>query len=184
MKRWAFAIIVIFGLHGHAAADPVLNPENGHYYERIDIAPGVTWDEAKALAEGMVFMGAAGHLATITGEKENKWIVLNLANPSTDLLDHWLGGYQEEGATEPNQGWHWVTGEVWSYTNWFPGFEPNGSGGGMRLEFDAPDEHSDVSGFWGDENPAVLNAGFIVEFEPYPNTIPSTVLPLLLGPLP
>ena len=49
------------------------------------------------------------------------------------LIDrYWLGGFQDltsPNYSEPSGGWTWVTGEPWSYTNWFPG-EPNNTGGG------------------------------------------------------
>ena len=55
---------------------PILNPDNGHYYERIDAQ--VNWWQAKALAESLSFLGAPGHLAAISSFEENWWIADNL----------------------------------------------------------------------------------------------------------
>jgi len=114
MKRLllAIALVLVFSLPVIAA--PAFNPSNGHYYEKID-DNSVTWTEAKTDAEQMTFMGVSGHLATVTSQNENDWLVSTFALENGDYL---LGGYQEEGASELDEGWHWITGEPWGYTNW------------------------------------------------------------------
>ena len=102
--------------------------ENGHYYELIK--KDVNWNEAKEYAEkrefeknGVVYKG---YLATLTSQEENSWVVENLVSPTGkgDVYP-WLGGYQVQGYNNnPSEGWKWVTGEDWSWTNWNEG-EPN-----------------------------------------------------------
>jgi tRNA A-37 threonylcarbamoyl transferase component Bud32 len=94
---------------------------NGHYYERVD-ARQITWAAAKAAAEHERFLGATGHLATITSQAENEFIVANLL---TSLGSFWLGGYQPEGSAEPDGNWRWITGEPWNYTHWSSGQPDN-----------------------------------------------------------
>jgi hypothetical protein len=66
-----------------------------------------------------------GYLATITSPEENSWIIENiLSTISTSDTCLWLGGYQLEGYDNPSEGWRWITGETWSWTNWNKG-EPN-----------------------------------------------------------
>ncbi|MEM4721640.1 MAG: C-type lectin domain-containing protein, partial [Candidatus Methanomethylicaceae archaeon] len=105
--------ILILGIgvtwfHGKTKADSqrVQNPENGHWYQRINAS--MSWNGAKSycLAQG-------GHLVTIGSASENAF-VYNLASGA------WLGATDQE--QEGN--WHWVTGEPWTYTNWAP-YEPN-----------------------------------------------------------
>jgi len=95
---------------------------NGHYYELIFDA--LAFDDARVLAASMSYEGLQGHLATITSAEENEAICAYVA-PN----ECWVGGYQEEGASEPAGGWRWVTEEPWEYENWAGG-EPNDAHGG------------------------------------------------------
>ena len=99
------------------ARTPSLTPSSSHVQETA----GLSWNAADDLATA-----AGGHLATITSEEEDDWVI---ANQVRNFYKTWLGGFQPEGTGEPNQGWEWVTGEAWNYTNWSPGGEPNNSGG-------------------------------------------------------
>lgn len=84
---------------------------------------GYTWIEAFELAESRNL-----HLATITSEQEQNLIISNFKNAvleaqntiSPDAGFVWLGGTDifSEGQ------WEWVTGEPFSYSNWFS-TEPN-----------------------------------------------------------
>jgi len=142
-------------------AEPILNPNNGHYYERI--TGDITWTDAKSAAEGMSNMCVNGHLATITSDEENWWMVENLGGEL--ILDHWLGGYLDEG------NWKWVTGEPWDYTNWWDGYgwtEP--SGDGDAIEFDDAEQSPPIPGYWNDLDKNRAEKGFIVEFDQIPDT--------------
>jgi hypothetical protein len=92
-------------------------------------------------------------LATITSADENLFITNNFNED-----DKWLGGIQPPGSSEPDEGWQWITGEIWSYTNWNVGEPNNINEGEDRLHyFDGP--------VWNDVNPIHLTNGYIVEFE-------------------
>ena len=105
---------------------------NGHYYEVIGESAGLTWDQANVAAQN-----AGGYLATITSEAENEF-VFNLINDPVywnGTRGPWIGGYQPAG-NAPAEGWQWVTGESFSYTNWSSG-QPNDALGNdeNRLHF-------------------------------------------------
>ena len=94
---------------------------NGHWYQAS--SSQVRWSEAV-----MRSIEIGGHLATIQSASENDFVT----SASTGLTC-WIGG-----SRAPNtqlacaDGWNWITGEVWSYTNWNPA-EPNGVGGCSEL---------------------------------------------------
>ena len=56
-------------------ADPILNPVNGHYYQLVEIYPGLNWYEAKAAAEALEHNRMPGYLAAITTEQEEDFVV-------------------------------------------------------------------------------------------------------------
>lgn len=96
------------------------------------------------MAKNMDYMGIQGHLATITSDEENWWIVENLGGALT--LDHWLGGIKN------NDDWQWITGEVWDYTNWWNTngwLEPSGEHN-AALQFDDMEKEPPVPGYWND----------------------------------
>jgi hypothetical protein len=149
---------------------PILNPINGNHYQRI-AGPGITWAQALLDAQAMTFNGVSGHLATLTEQSENDF-VFSLGN----VHYHFIGGFQNLSSpsySEPGGGWEWVTGEAWSYTNWWLPNEPNNtgptgaedslellSGGGFGQSWnDVADTHS---------------AGYIVEFDTGTQTPPGT----------
>jgi|GEM_PF-2550671 len=67
-----------------------------------------------------------GHLATITSQEENDFvmnnIIIGLSDQPSVLDQFWMGGYNESGSI-----WKWITGEPLIYTNWAPQ-EPNNGG--------------------------------------------------------
>ncbi len=107
---------------------PAYNSQNGHYYDIITGQHGITWLQANSSAQSLTYKGLQGHLVTITSEEENNFIVAEYGTYFTNL-DYFIGGIQPPGSAEPDGGWTWVTGEQWSYTNWYPG-EPNNHYGG------------------------------------------------------
>jgi hypothetical protein len=86
---------------------------NGNWYTRIDTV--VLWPEAKLAAESL-----GGHLATPTTAAENAFVGA-LSMDGFFNVKH-LGGRKVGNI------WQWVTGEQWSFTNWYPG-EPNNNNG-------------------------------------------------------
>lgn len=130
---------------------------NGHYYESVSTP--LTWETANSAANAAVYLGLAGHLATVTSQPENDFIIANFSNPQ------FLGGYQPDGSIEPAGGWAWVTGESWSYTNWASG-EPNNSGSTEKyLEYFAGGPN------WNDVSGSATRT-YVVEYEvPEPSTL-------------
>src|SRR5262245_50458951 len=60
-----------------AAAAPIEWAGNGHFYDAI-AAGGLAWSSARRRAEAMTHQGMKGHLATITSEAENRFIISRL----------------------------------------------------------------------------------------------------------
>jgi len=153
---------------------------NGHWYEAFasSVAGNKNWDEANAHAQAQTFLGAQGHLATITSAGEDAFVAA--LNGSSYLL----GGFQPPGSPEPAGGWQWVTGEPWGYTNWDTD-QPNNFYGlqGNPIPFGSPEEvlafHNNPR--WNDlprlENSSSAFGGWIVEYDVVPE--PSSLLLLL-----
>ncbi|MHC4743607.1 MAG: lectin-like protein [Planctomycetota bacterium] len=161
----SFLVINSFSV---SSAAPVLNTDNGHYYERFDFDPDsdpyCDWYEARSRAEDM-----GGYLATITSSSEQGFIVNNLGGDLT--RDHWLGAYQDPS---PNGPWTWITGEQWGYTNW-ASWEPDGpwTGDPMTVVF----HKTTPLGWWCDVSvyhPAI--EGYIVEWVSNPIPAPGAIL--------
>jgi hypothetical protein len=134
---------------------------NDHFYEKVVVTGGITWNDAKVAAEL-----CGGYLATITSDTEQTFINTYVA-PIPPQQAYWLGGYQPPGSDEPAGDWRWVTGEEFVYTNWYS-LEPNNNG----------DENAMVTWYynqWNDVPASYLeNNGYIME-TPEPATL------LLLG---
>ncbi|MBO5372956.1 MAG: hypothetical protein J6A75_09590 [Lachnospiraceae bacterium] len=82
---------------------------NGHYYKFVnEVVDAYT-------AEYMCDVNGA-HLVTLTSAEEEEFVKTNLSG-ETDI---WLGAKKEKGT------WKWVTGEVFSYTNWHVDEPSNG----------------------------------------------------------
>lgn len=118
MKRLMIFIIglsFVYVFTGIAYADSakIQNPDNGHWYQRIDTI--IRWHNAKAHCETL-----GGHLVTISSAQENSFVNALYNARTVGGGWNWLGATDEriEGL------WEWVTGEDWGYTNWAPG-EPN-----------------------------------------------------------
>lgn len=74
----------------------------------------ITWSDAKAAAQA-----AGGHLATITSPGEQNAVLAQIGGGVSG--DTWIGAQQPPGSVEPDQGYAWVTGEPFLYTNWGSG---------------------------------------------------------------
>jgi hypothetical protein len=101
---------------------------NGHFYKHV-VGNALSWANAEAAAETMTICDGVvkGHLATLTTADEDAFVFnqVNLYGYDTPERGPWLGGFQPANSDEPpfTMGRQWVTGEVWSYTNW-AGDEP------------------------------------------------------------
>ena len=82
----------------------------------------LTWGDAKAVAEAASFLGANGHLVTLSSQAENEFVWSNIVGDQS--RPGWLGGFQPDGSAEPDGGWQWATIEPFTFTNWSSG-EPN-----------------------------------------------------------
>ncbi len=119
------AAMLLTMLTGVASADPAQWSVNGHFYDVVSVPSTISWEQANAAATA-----AGGYLATITSRAENEFVFSLVNNPTYwhGYSGPWLGGYQYPPTQQPNANWRWVTGELWSYTNWQAG-QPNDSGG-------------------------------------------------------
>jgi len=123
----------------YSTAAIVQNPSNGHFYELV-LTGGITWDQANDAANARP---GNWYLATITDATENAFIESLLA-PGTPYFEEnclssnlvgrvcngiWLGGTSSSNAS---QDWSWVTGEVWSFTDWGP-TAPFGNGDRLQI---------------------------------------------------
>ncbi|MDD4032799.1 MAG: SUMF1/EgtB/PvdO family nonheme iron enzyme, partial [Bacteroidales bacterium] len=124
---------------------------NLHYYELVEVPEGLTWDQAKIAAETATLNGIPGYLATINSAEENSFIVEYYQNVIQGSA--WIGGDQESGKAA-DQGWRWVTGEPWTYTNWrIYNPEPNDCYGSypedaLEIMFNLND--ATAHGYWND----------------------------------
>jgi hypothetical protein len=120
---------------------------NGHEYELVN-AEGITWTDARAAAQA-----GGWDLVTVTSLAENDFIVASiLSSGSTASRSHyWIG--LTDAAVEGS--YQWVTGEAFSYANWWGG-EPNNSGDEDYGAYDyregwawndAPDNVGQIYGF-------------------------------------
>jgi len=113
------------------------------------------------------------------GEMEDGTSLFTLSGP-------FLGGFQGDGAQEPNEGWFWVSGEPMNWTNWLqegldtgvhiaPDNQPNNSARGTQNvlafgEVDHPASYwCDVSHLMGTYGSGRLPShGFIIEYAAKP----------------
>lgn len=155
----AFSLTLLISVQ--AGAQVFINPANGHGYERV-LAPAITWTQARAAASARSFAGRRGGLATLTSASEQNFVIANL----TPLQDHWLGGAQRPGFSEPASGWSWITGEDFGpFTTWAP-LEPDdaGVGGQDHLMGAIANSWDDVA----DNHPTIV--GYIVEYPLFSST--------------
>ena len=143
---------------------------NGHWYEPIAVGdPGISWTAARDAAAAM-----GGYLATVHSDAENDFIFALVADDSywhPTRGGPWIGGYQLPDATEPDEGWTWVTGESWTYDNWADG-QPDEW---MNRNQDYLHYHTQTGGpVWDDAQDDNGLYGYVVEYIPEP-----TILSLL-----
>lgn len=161
------------------SASPVYYSVSGHYYEAIN-EHGVTWKEANLAAQSSSYSGVKGHLATITSQGENDFIVTQLGRT---VDGYWLGGIQPDESPEPAGGWQWVTGESWGYTNWNSGEPSNSYGGDQGIHPRRWPENAlqitwwHTGGKWNDVPDDIPMYGYVVEYDtnqPIPPELPTT----------
>jgi hypothetical protein len=168
-KTMLSAIFILCFLIPIIDAAPIYYPGTGHYYERVNET--IEWPDAKTAAEQSVYLGIPGHLATITTPEEDQWIQNNLggtqSGPGYETpFAHFLGGYQEANASHVAEGWIWITGEPWDFTNWSPG-EPDDENNQSVLAYNGL--------YWSDTQLDNHWLGYVVEYDPAVIPEPSTI---------
>lgn len=168
MRVQMVAFLVLAALTGKLLAEPAYFAGTGHWYEAVKVAGGVTWGEAytNALRRG-------GYLCAITNASENAFAASLVdisyysdVSMNNDILGPWLGGLRH--ANESN--WRWVTGEAFTYFNWYSN-QPDGYGGSeQRLQYY---NRASIGSTWGDHpgDPIYgysLPRGYIVEYDQPP----------------
>jgi len=142
---------------------PTQDPVGGHNYLAVK-QPNITWDAAQAIAAGSTWSGQPGHLATLTDQAENDFVYA-----LADVHWFWVGGYQDvndPAYSEPLGAWKWVTGETWSYANWYAG-EPNNTGAhGDENYLELLTAAGGFADAWNDAHPLEHPAGYVVEYGP------------------
>lgn len=147
-----------------AKAAPIEWTGDGHYYDVVNRS--IMWAGAESAAEASSYLGVAGHLVTITSAAEGLWLTNTFGFAALDF--HWAGGYLPDGA--PPDGWRWVTGEPWVYTNWGPG-EPNGYPNENRLDLRDGQTAGGIT--WNDfRGGGWVDSGYVVEYD-----VPAPVVP-------
>ena len=148
--------------------EPVPWAVNGHLYQAVWVATGITWPDAQAAATQ-----AGGYLATITSADEDALAYALVCDPIFWVMDAhgnglgpWLGGLQPAGSVEPGGGWQWVTGEPMTYLNWTPGEPSNAQGTEDRLHFLGLQTLQGSQ--WNDVPASVPLCGYLIEYPQHP----------------
>ena len=140
-----------------AASQPAAEPPKPHTYQVV--VADVSWEEAKNAAQE-----AGGYLAVITSQEEFTTIASQAESSGVRYL--WLGAQSSGGQ------FTWLTGEEFTYQNWYPG-EPSGT------DSDGTPENYlcmwKVNGVWSfnDQRNDILSAGvsasgkigYVIEYE-------------------
>jgi hypothetical protein len=133
-----------------AQTDSEVLEYEGNSYQLID--KWLYWEEAKAACEEW-----NGHLVTVNSSGEDEFIFDNFIAPGGLP---WLGGTDEGSEGD----WRWVTGEPFSYTNWWPGQPDNYCESGGCENYLAFGNHM-IDAWWDQENQAKT---FICEWDTEP----------------
>ncbi len=168
------AAVALGLLLSRPASAQVLDQANGHYYDIIDQA--FHWDDAINAAAAHTYNGMQGYLVTITSQQENDFLTNTFGDRAREK---WAGAFRTGDGSDPNAGWHWLTGETWDYTNWAPG-EPNNAGGvENRMSLKGG---GNPLGTWNDTSFDSFS-GYIIEYSPtpVPESSPAVSFGLLLA---
>ncbi|AUC16354.1 hypothetical protein BTO06_14875 [Tenacibaculum sp. SZ-18] len=150
-------------------------PSTQHYYEFVsDI--GVSWSQARDLAENRTYFGLRGYLVTITSADE-----ANFVGEQSNGAG-WIGGTDQETEGE----WKWVTGPESGTIFWYGNFngstpnfafwnsgEPNDFGEGEDYAH-ITDDSVGIIGSWNDlqlngDTGVYEPKGYIVEYGGWPD---------------
>ena len=129
---------------------------NGHWYAGIWVGSPVTWRAARLLAEQR-----GGHLATPSSSSEDLFLRSTFLPGGLYRPDYvcCLGPYI--GAFNDGEGWRWVDGTPWTFSNWCPG-NPNENPFSVVVYFGPPDR------LWQDQNdvlPEYMSYSYMIEWD-------------------
>lgn len=137
---------------------------NGHWYEAV-LSPDINWTSANDAA---LARSGNWHLATITSQEENTFI-LSLFAGQSDFWGYrvtsslvgpvyrgpWIGA---SSSSNSSNDWSWGTGEPWTYSAWGP-YEPFRNGD--KVFFSQFGSSRRIG--WNDAPGRYLTTGYIVE---------------------
>lgn len=108
---WLIAI-GLWGISLSAVAEPIFNPDYGHYYELVVSDKDLTFDEAAEASRKRTFKGVAGHLLTVIDGAEAAFLLKHQQIFSTGSSS-WIGLRSDEqtGFFEFDYDYTWVTGQ-------------------------------------------------------------------------
>lgn len=185
--------------------DPIQSferPEGGmHYYEVVLVeSMNVSWVQAAILAAS-----EGGYLASLTTPQENAfvfglvddekyyWQFPDDYTPDSHYrikIGPFLGGIRVSDTEDSVDGWQWVSGEDWTYTNWAQNLndgvtdrdprdntQPNGAGrqnvmgfGELNVPVPTWGDYWDTVSQYGERGmPTGYNKGFVIEYDEMPN---------------
>src|SRR5207253_463263 len=81
---------------------------NDHWYELVSQA-GINYQDAKAAASGMSYLGIQGHLVTWSTQAE--YVFTLGASLVNNAPGYWFGAERADELGTPTQNWVWVNGE-------------------------------------------------------------------------
>lgn len=176
-----------------------------HFYELIYLPDGnLNWYQAAYLADN-----AGGYLACVTSVEENTFLFNMVndekyfwkfpkyirgrgkANHHEIMIGPMLGGFKHDASVKPIEGWQWLSGEKWEYTNWAQNLDdgiidkdprdntqPNNSGehhsqrtigfGELNQPVPTWGDYSDDSGTYRMERSGGKRYAFIIEYNEKP----------------
>jgi len=156
---------------------PLSEGGNGHVYEYVvpTGTPAISWTEARDAAAARTFSGINGHLATITSEAEQQFLVSHISLNTAAGPDAWIGGFQPPGVASPRQRWTWITGEPFDdFTAWRAG-EPNDWFGDEQY-LSAAGTGGPGMWLWNDNYVDGVPAAYLVEYELAPEPAGAAIL--------
>ena len=154
----------------------VYNPANGHLYGLTTTRENWTAAEAEAVRLG-------GHLASITSQAEQDFLVTNFVDDPNPQRPYWIGMWDTNlsmGHDVSSRSFQWTDGESVSYTNWAwngADFEPNNhtlNEWYCAFNFHYGVGQSNIKGTWNDTTDiaSVLGPYYgIVEIVPEPSSL-------------
>lgn len=135
-----------------------------------------TWTESKNAAASLVYNGIQGHLATVTSQAENTFLLGIAPAGLPGFQGAWLGGWATGWLAGPENGQTFAA--VGGYQNW-NAVEPNNAGF-MYMSIGSSTPNGGVAGNWLDDSGVQGAAnnldpviGYFVEFEGAAQAVPA-----------